>query len=124
MSDVLSRIRIMDLMDGSGHTSFGWDAEDDAWVIPMIRQKMAEGFVFWIVRRNPMREVQLQRVEDVQDLRHVIIRDQGARTLFEQGRIGIVGSTGDDEIEAVRRARTPEEVVRNDTLARRGHVGG
>ena len=51
MSDVMT-IRVMDLMDKAGHTSFGWDSSDDEWVIPLIQQKMNEGYVFWIVRRN------------------------------------------------------------------------
>ncbi len=125
MSEVLVNIRVMDLMDDAGHTSFGWDAEDDEWVLPMIRLKMAEGYVFWIVRRNPLREVRLERVEDVRESRHVIIRDQAARTLFEQGRIGIAASIDDEEdVETLRRARTPEEAVSHDTIAHRGLRGG
>lgn len=124
MSEVLARVRIMNIMNDAGHTSFGWDEADDEWVLPMIRQKMAQGYVFWIVRRNPLREVQLERVDDVRDVRHVIIRDQAARTLFEQGRIGIVADDDDDHVETVRRARTAEEVASNDTVAHRRLGGG
>jgi hypothetical protein len=124
MSDVMTMIRTMNLMDETGHTSFGWDAADDAWVLPMIRKKMAEGFVFWIVKRNPLREIRLERAEDVTDTRHVIIRDGDARKLFEEGRIGLAAVDDDDEIQTVRRARTPEEVASNDTVAHRGLRGG
>ena len=115
--------RVMQIMDERGHTSLGWDAEDDAWVLPMIRRKMDEGYVFWIVQRRPLREVQLTRVEDIGDNRHVIVRDSEARTLFEQGRIG-VAQDDEAEIETVRRAQTAEEAVANDTVAHRGMRGG
>lgn len=113
-----STIRIMDVMDGAGHTSFGWDVEDDVWVLPMVRRKMDQGYVFWIVKRNPLREVHLERIEDLRDNRHVIIRDNDARQLFEQGRIGLVAPVAGDA-ETQRRARTPEEAVSNDTVAHR-----
>jgi transposase len=130
MSDVLATtIRTMDIMDDRGHTTFGWDASDDAWVLPMIRQKMAQGYTFWIVRRDPLREVRLERLDDVREMRHVIIRDPVARELFEQGHIGLVTTDNDtvtDDADRVtmRRARTAEDAVSNDTVAHRGLRGG
>jgi hypothetical protein len=116
--------RVMDLMDETGHTSLGWDASDDEWVLPMIRRKLAEGFTFWIVKRNPLREVQLERVEDLGDAaRHVIIRDAESRQLFEAGRIGLAAAN-DEPVETVRRATTAEEAVQHDTVAHRPLRGG
>jgi hypothetical protein len=123
MSEVLAArtIRIMWMTDEfRGHITWGWDAEHDPWVLPLIRRRMDEGYVFWIVRRNPLREVQLRRVEDIGENRTIIIQgDELARELFEQGRIGLVTETGDEDLEAIRPARTPEEVVANDTVAHR-----
>lgn len=120
MSEVLERsIRIMWLADNRGHTTWGWDEEHDPWVLPLIRKKMDEGYVFWIVRRNPLREVQLQRIEDIgHDRTVVIMGDELSRELFEQGRIGLITDHGED-LETVRPARTPEEAVANDTVAHR-----
>lgn len=127
MSETMERraVRIAQFMDDNGHTSLGWDEADDAWVLPMIRAKMEAGFVFWIVKRNPLREVRLERVEDIGrgGDRHVIIRDDASRQLFEQGRIGLVRDDLDDR-EVVGRARTAEEVVANDTVAHRALQGG
>lgn len=115
--------RVIHMMDESGHTSLGWDPQDDEWILPVIRKKMADGYAFWIVRRDPLREVLLERVEDLGETRHVIIRDEDSRDLFEKGRIGIV--TADDEmLETVGRATTAEEVVRNETVAHRPLRGG
>jgi hypothetical protein len=125
MSETLDQtIRIMHTMDAAGHTSLGWDAADDEWILPLIRRKMVEGYVFWIVRRNPLREVRMERVEDIGDTRHVIIRDAESRELFEQGRIGLVSVDAEDDLEVTRRARTAEEVVANDTVQHRPLRGG
>lgn len=121
-ADTIARLRTLRFMDGQGHTSFGWDPEDDEWVLPMIRQKLQQGYNFWIVRRPaPLRrlqEVRLERVEDVGETRNIIIRDDASRRLFEQGRIALV-SDSDEELERVGRATTAEEVVANDTVAAR-----
>jgi len=120
MSATLNRsIRIMHVMDAAGHTSLGWDVADDEWMLPLIRRKMAEGYVFWIVRRNPLREVRLERIEDIGDIRHVIIRDAESRELFEQGRIGLVSVDREDDLQVIGRASTAEEVVANDTVSHR-----
>ena len=125
MSETLDQtIRIMHAMDAAGHTSLGWDAADDEWVLPLIRRKMAEGYVFWIVRRNPLREVRLERMEDIGETRHVIIRDADSRELFEQGRIGLVSVDTEDDLQVIGPARTAEEAVANDTIRHRPFRAG
>ena len=120
MSATLNRsIRIMHVMDAAGHTSLGWDVADDEWMLPLIRRKMEEGYVFWIVRRNPLREVRLERIDDIGDTRHVIIRDAESRELFQQGRIGLVSVDREDDLQVIGRASTAEEVVANDTVSHR-----
>lgn len=118
-----ARVRVLRFMDGQGHTSFGWDPEDDHWVLPMIREKMEQGYVFWVVRRpEPLRrlqEVQLERVEDIGETRNIIIRDDASRRLFEQGRIALFSDSDDEDLERVRRATSAEDVVANDTIASR-----
>ncbi len=121
--NVATATRVMHLMDESGDTSLGWDPEDDEWVLPMIRRKMEAGYAFWIVKRNPLREVLVQRVEELRETRHVIIKDDESRDLFEHGQIGIA-DTGDTDLEVERRATTAEEVVENETVAHRPLRGG
>lgn len=123
MSDVMSEVRIMRIMGRSGHLSIGWDEEDDRWMLPLIRKKMDEGYVFWIIRRRPLREVRLERIEDIGQNRNILVLDDTARELFEQGRIGLVSDIDEDDV-VERRARTAEEVVANDTVAHRPLRGG
>ena len=125
MSDVLDRpIRIMYTMDRGGHTSFGWDAEDDDWVLPMIQKKMDEGYVFWIIERRPLREVELRRIQDIGNNRHLFVHDDASRELFEQGHIGLIEDDPRHDIHTVRPADNAREAVANDTLAHRPHTGG
>lgn len=120
-------IRTTSFLSGQGDTTFGWDASDDNWVIPMIQQKMNEGYTFWITRRNPVREARLRTVSDLGDARQVTIKDDSARQLFEQGRIGIIAAApGERQAETVleRRADNAREAAENDTIAHRAGRGG
>ncbi len=123
--NVATATRVMHLMDESGDTSLGWDPEDDEWVLPMIRRKMEAGPGPGGERHvsNPLREVLVQRVEELRETRHVIIKDDESRDLFEHGQIGIA-DTGDTDLEVERRATTAEEVVENETVAHRPLRGG
>jgi hypothetical protein len=124
MNHIVSAVRTLSMMDSSGDTSFGWDAAEDEWVIPMIRAKMEAGYTFWIVERNPLREVRLERADALGENRHVVIRDAAARELFEQGRIGLASIAEHGEARVLRRARTPGEAAAADTVAHRPLRGG
>lgn len=119
-------IRTLSFLTGDGDNTYGWEPDDDAWVIPMIQRKMDEGYVFWIIRRNPIRELKLRTADEAKFTRSIIIKDNDARILFEQGRIGLVASGVVDRGDMIRegRARTAEEAVANDTVAHRPSRGG
>jgi hypothetical protein len=110
-------------MGPEGDTSFQWDATDDNWVLPMIRQKMEEGYTFWVIKRNPLREEEADSADDIGDARTVIIRDTDARRLFEQGHIRMM-RPGDRPVEATTRARNAEQAVAADTVAHAPLRGG
>jgi hypothetical protein len=113
-------------LDRTGHSTWAWAASDSSWIIPLIKAKMDQGYEFWIVKQEPLREERLVNLSDLHQDRHVIMRDPVARELFEQGRISMVADADDDEgdLEVTGRARTAEEVVANDTLAHRPQRGG
>ena len=126
MSEVQARrYRTTTGLDETGHTTLAWDAEDDAWMLPLIQRNMERGYTFWIVRRNPLREAQLLSTAEIRENRHVIMKDASARELLEGGRIRLVTDEAqDDEIEVERPAATAEEAVAHDTIAHRQHRGG
>lgn len=122
-----TEFRTLSFLSGAGDSTYGWEAKDDSWVVPMIQKKMDEGYTFWIVKKNPVREARLRTAEEAKDTRHIIIKDADARILFEQGRIGIVTNTvagRSDELVQERRARTAEEAASHDTVAHRQARGG
>lgn len=116
-------IHTLSFLTGDGDNTYGWEATEDEWVIPMIQKKMDEGYVFWVVRRHPRGEVRLRRAQDALPAREVIVKDDDARILFEQGRIGIV-SQPPTEAERERRATSAADAAANDTVAHRQPRGG
>lgn len=114
-------------LSDQGHFEIGWDARDDGWAIPMLQKKIDEGYDLWIVRRDPVREVKLRTAAEIGDVRKVTIKDEAARILFEQGRIGIVAMpAGQRNAEQTleRRADSAEEASHHDTVAHRAGRGG
>lgn len=128
---VTPAVRLSFTLDQTGHTVFGWDAENDDWVIPLIRRKMEQGFTFYAVRivgRGPgTRERRLTKVEQIGPTRRVLVHDPDAQKLFNEGRIGLrVEPAGENEFvfERGRRITDPDEAAREDTMSMRASRGG
>jgi hypothetical protein len=129
-----ANIRLNINLDETGHTALGWDEADDEWVIPLIRRKMEQGYVFHAVRmvnrrgQEPTtREVRLRRVEQIGPTRRVLIHDEEAQKLFNEGRIGLhvePADAGEFVFDRGRRITDPREAVREDTIAARPMRGG
>lgn len=128
--DTEPRIFTTDFMGMSGHTSFGWDADSDEWVLPLIAQKLKEGYVFRRVEKTTFaglpltRKVKVEKVEDIGDSRTVLIHDKEARKLFEDGRIKLVREREEGSYVAGKIVKDPEEIAKTDTIAHRQAVGG
>lgn len=116
----------MTVLDKTGHTTIAWDREDSEWMLPEIQARMDAGEVFWIVKRDPLREEQLRSISEIGDNRHIIIRGDAGRRLLSQSRLHAVREDDDDDgdIEVERPARTAREAAENDTVTHRPHAGG
>jgi len=104
----VSTIRTLSFLTGDGDTTYGWESADDPWVLPMIQAK-------------------LRLAAEAKSARSILIKDDDARILFEQGRIGLMAQSvaqRSEELVSERRARSAEEVVSHDTLAHRPMRGG
>ena len=117
------RIVTMAFMDGTGHTSLGWDESDAEWIIPMIRRKLAQGYTFWIIDVDNNQRLKLERIEDLGDRRLLVMESPEAKELLEQGKIGLVVNEP-EQVAHQRRSRDPAEIARNHTVAHRGLQGG
>lgn len=125
------RLRTTEWLGPHGHVSFGWEEQNDEWILPMIKQKMAEGYVFWIVERNNFanmgvfeHEVQIKDIGEIGKLRRVLMHDDDARKLMETGKIKLTKEFGESDYKAVKRADTAEEVVGKSSIAHRRAQGG
>jgi hypothetical protein len=125
MSETMERTRrrTMALMDESGHMTWTWDEDNDEQIIPQIERMMAEGYVFWIVKRDPLREEELDDIGDLRVNRHVVIRNEDFRELMNAGVLRLARHDT-APLDQDRRAATPREVASNDTVAHRPLRGG
>jgi hypothetical protein len=123
MSETLTSRRHMAIMDESGHVTWTWDEANDAQVIPAIERMMLDGYVFWIVKRDPLREEELEDVADLSTNRHVIIKNEDFRELMSAG---VLRATNADAapLTQERRAETAREAATHDTVAHRPLRGG
>lgn len=111
--------RRMAMMDESGHMTWSWDEANDEQVIPAIQRLMDNGYVFWIVRRDPLREDELEadEINELRENRHIIIKNEDFAELM---RAGVMRLTNDDaDLTRERRATDAADAAANDTVAHR-----
>lgn len=112
----------MAVMDESGHVTWSWEEENHERIVSVIQRMMDDGYVFWIVKRNPLREEELEDIEDLATNRHVIIKDDDFRELAEAG---VLYRTRDEAtLTQERRTTDAHEAAVNDTVAHRPLRGG
>ncbi len=120
-------IRSMTFLDQSGDTSIIWDEDTDEKMLAIIEAKMAEGFVFFIVKPSripfmPPRQVRAKSINDVRDAGSVLIRDEALEQLFRAGDIATTKS--DDSLTPIRKAANANEVITQHSVAIRPARGG
>lgn len=117
--------RTMALLNETGDITIGWSEADDATMLPMIEEKLRQGYSFFIVKGED--EVRLKRVDQIGASRTVIMADKEAERLFAAGKVGLVEKAKGmvrGTVETIRRATSAEDVVKNDTVAMRPFAGG
>ncbi len=117
--------RTMNLLNQTGDITIGWGEGDDVHMLPMIEEKLRQGYSFFIVKGED--EVRLKRVDQIGDVRKVVLSDKEAERLFAAGRVGLVEKAKGavrGVVDTIRRSTTAEEIVRHDTVAMRPMAGG
>lgn len=119
---ILPRRIHMAEMGEEGHLTWAWDEQNHERVVGIIQRMMDDGYVFWIVKRDPLREEELEDIEDLTNNRHVVIKDDDFRELVEAG---VLYRTRDDAtLTQERRTEDAREAAVNDTVAHRPLRGG
>jgi hypothetical protein len=73
-------------------TTFTWDEANDDWVIALIREKMEQGFQFWVTKRSGKKKP-LRDAAKAAKWRKVMIWGDGARDLLTQTTTGVTTET-------------------------------
>ncbi|KVP39462.1 hypothetical protein [Burkholderia ubonensis] len=127
----------------TGDITISWDASNEAAMLALVEQKMKEGFSFFImkprflsilgkkkVRANSLEEVAAAGAAVVDDadfhrmMARLKLHDQAVEAAVASGQAQLTKSDGQVDRDTIRRAKTPAEVVRHQTLAVRPIVGG
>lgn len=117
----------MTLLNASGDVTIGWDDANDDAILDFIQAKMDKGYSFFIIDKGKQRPV-VNNLKDARLLlqqRKVIINDDQAAKLLEDGVAKLVNSSG-STFDATKggRAKTAKEVASNNTAVTRPLQGG
>lgn len=123
----------------TGDITIVWDAQNRDRIIEIVRKKMAEGYTFFTTKRflfdllSTRTRVTKKNIEGIEEL--VItdaqfekmvadMDDPDVAELVRGNKASLAKRKGKKEMTAMRRAKTPEEVVDCDSLAIRPIHGG
>ena len=127
----------------TGDITITWDDESKDHILELVRQKMAQGYSFFVItpRSLPVlgtKKVKLTSEDQLDKATGVVVPDSQARAMLAK-----IGSLDDNEVRAAvqkgkarltlvpkgehqttHRAKTAEEVVKSQSVAVRPVVGG
>ena len=115
------------LMSAAGDVTIAWDDDSEELITGLIRKKMAEGMAFFVVSPRlggllPPRRKKLGKSADLSKLDAVVVSDADFAELLKSGAATMTAATG--KVETVKRAKTPEEAAKADTVAVKPMKGG
>lgn len=130
-------------LNRTGDITVSWDESNEDAVLDMVAQKMKEGYSFFIlkprmfglcspkkVRANSIAEVKAAGAVVVDDaafdkmMSKAKVDDPQVEKALADGTMKLVSADAAGSADTVRRATSPQEVVRNQTVAVRRVVGG
>lgn len=130
-------------LNRTGDITVSWDESNEAAVLEMVAQKMKDGYSFFILKPRffglaSPKKVRANSIAEVKEAGSVVVDDSAFEKMMSKAKVDdpqveealadgtmkLVGSDNTGSADAVRRATTPQEVVRNQTLAVRRVVGG
>jgi hypothetical protein len=104
-----------------GDVTWGWEPKDDQYMLVWLQTLLDGKFKFHITKKNAkLREV--TKVTQVADLRKVTFKDDEFLKLLVTGVLGTVPTRVGPSTGEI--ARTPEEIIDNDTIVTQPVAGG
>jgi hypothetical protein len=127
----------------TGDITITWDKTNEADMLALVEQKMKEGFSFFIMKPRFLsilgaKKVRAESIEEVAaaggarvgdaDFQRMMgrlkLHDSTIEAAVSSGKAQLTQSDGQVDRSTIRRATTPTEVVKNQTVAVRRIVGG
>lgn len=114
-------------LDQSGDTTIVWDDDTEDKILKLIETKMAEGYVFYLVKKVPLlnvtRKVATESIEQIRKAGSVVLKDAELERLFLGGVVGTTKRSS-TMIDTVKKATNSNEVVKSQSVAVRPARGG
>lgn len=125
----------------SGDVTIVWDASNREKILELVRQKMAQGYSFFILKPRLIpifgnKKVPLTKASQLRDAVGVVVRDDQVSTIVGQlgdkdvasavqgGHAAIAALPKGRSMATTRRAKSAEEVLTQQSVAVRAVVGG
>ncbi|KVP75593.1 hypothetical protein WJ96_07745 [Burkholderia ubonensis] len=127
----------------TGDITISWDASNEDAMLALVQQKMKEGYSFFIMKPRFLsilgkKKVRATSIEEIADAGAAVVDDADFHRMMDRlklhdtaveaavasGKAQLTKSDGQVDRDTIRRAKTPAEVVRHQTLAVRPIVGG
>jgi hypothetical protein len=112
--------RTVALLCSLGDMTIGWDATNDAAILPIIQKMIDSGVRFFIVKKKEQRVV--TKLTQATDARKIVIPDASLQGLFASGLLTIGSILLAETTGEI--AETAGQVAENDTVAVNPAAGG
>lgn len=119
-------MRSVTFLNQSGDITIEWDEDRDDQMRAVIQKKMDEGVTFFIVKEIDNREW-VSKVRDLSEIQESKVRiyDADLEKMFSDNPNGLrIKNSTAPAIDTVERTKTPDEVVKNNSVAVRPLRGG
>jgi hypothetical protein len=112
--------RTVSLLCSLGDITIGWDAANDAQVLPAIQKMLDNKVRFFILKKS--KQVEVVKITQPADSRKIVIPDASLQGLFASGLLTLGSLLVAETTGEV--AHTAQEVADNDTIATQPVAGG
>lgn len=122
------KTRATTILNEAGDQTIVWDEASDDAMTEIIRKKMAQGVVFFVIEPRffgllPSKKTPLTDADEARKHRALAIKDEDFAKFVGEGS-GDVVKTPDKPVSTVRKAKNAEEVAKNESVGVRPMRGG
>lgn len=119
--------RAVTMLGDQGDTTIYWNEDQDDAMEAIIEEKMKQGIQFFIIENRPLGGPPMQRkLEDAAEARKhraIAIKDEQFAAFVAAGK-GDVVKTPDAPVKTTRRAKSPKDAAKNQSVGVRPLKGG